>query len=574
MNDTNRIYNNPRENIGYGALNYGGMPLEDILYKQEETDMGVADYSDKLDGDELEVDSYMRDIITDRFRTEPLMNADEEPTRNYVENSGVLNLRFNGHRGTGDPNPNHQEMFMGFMDVNQNGADYQAPRFDTETARAHTTIRARNTRMDLHDSNVDRVPESDWQPAQISFAKKDMQRWFQNIYNGWHLPSFVNFSKSHFSSNRLQDNINKKMIMDEYKQHLDATGPDVMDQYGRILSNHTGYSWYTLPYMQHTMPYGVESTMQPKAVIMANDPSSKGLYYSDATFSSEETTNRLPMTQMRFSEYQLSKVKNTTTQAESDGVISRHTPATKPAEDLTRAKNFTEQTAPQTESMTIRGQKGARPLSDYTKQNFKATSKFDDPLFGGALSYSSNKLNHDGRKILSKTENTTVDGIENQRTNDRRSQLRRNADKKFGVQEGTQATGDAVVRQNYRGQTLRVKQSAFDNKEFGELHDEILSRPEGRGRGNMGTPMSRAVGALENREMTDSTDPMMRIKNNNDAWVHKGKMQNARASDINETFNTADSRERVVGLGAGSFDPYAKARNLNKYDVVNLEERF
>jgi hypothetical protein len=73
--------------------------------------------------------------------------------------------------------------------------------------------------------------------------------------------------------------------------------------------------------------------------------------------------------------------------------------------------------------------------------------------------------------------------------------------------------------------------------------------------------------------MYDSIDPMMRGHSMNGDWAHKGRVNGA-YTNIDETLDNIDSNERTMGLSARSFDPYAHARNLNKYDVVNLDERF
>lgn len=82
----------------------GAMPSEMLVSKFEETNTGAGD-------DEEHYDTYVRDEITDWTADKSVFEGDE--TRR-PQNCGVLNVRYNGHRGEAD-DPNHSEMYLGWM---------------------------------------------------------------------------------------------------------------------------------------------------------------------------------------------------------------------------------------------------------------------------------------------------------------------------------------------------------------------------------------------------------------------------------------------------------------------------
>lgn len=564
------IFRNPSENIGLKALNYGGMPIEDILYKLEETDMYNDDYAKQLDNTDIGVDNYMRDVLSDRFRTEPLMNADEEPTRNYVEQSGILNTRFNTHRGNEAYPPQHSEMFMGFMDYNKNGADYEHPRYDTCTARNHTVARARNTNMDFHDSNVDHVAESDWQPAQVSYAKKDMLTWVQNIYNEWHLPSFINFSVNHVAENKVNEDLIKKSMLDEHKNYIDETGPEVRDQYGRTLHNHIGYNWYMLPNVKHTTPYQLESTTQPRAVIPENDPTSKGLWYSDAVFHSDAITSRIPHDQVRFPDTQYSRVADDTTHKYQDSTTTKLSKTLEPFNGGTRIKYTIDQTGKHGNNDTTRQYKNVQQSSDVTKQNFNTIGKFYDPVFGlNTIKPNMYMSENDSKNILNRTENTTVNKIETyaNNTGGHRVTAKHIPDKKFGYQENSQGQPDQIITRNKHASSLKTLQSNFDNKEFATMRDELEVHTSNK-RG-MDNPRSTLTVTEATQRLPESHNSVQRASSTQDTWASLSRTNMYTETEEFRGDNSVHHR----GGSARYHDPYGHARNNNKHGI-DLHESY
>jgi hypothetical protein len=323
--------------------------------------------------------------------------------------------------------------------------------------------------------------------------------------------------------------------------------------------------------MKYTIPFDVESKNQPRAAISHNDPAAKALYYADATFNSEETTSRIPMDQIRFPEKYESRVGDTTTHTTRDGNISRGNKSLEHGGDRTRAQRLAEGTMPTTESVFARGRKGIAPQSDYSKQGFKGEGNLDDPLFGGAISYTSRTMDNDKNQILRKTENTTVDGMESKGMI-RRGQLRNNnPEKKFGRQQSTQQSADSDISKRYRGQTLRTRASNFDNKEFADLPDEsetMITRVA-----DVRPPSSKISKFVDGRVVTESDDAMMRIKNQNDSWQHRGRTGQGR-DIIGDMFTGIDSNEQFVGASSQSINMYGKSRNLKKHDMDGVSELF
>lgn len=86
------------------AMSYGSMPTDMLSSKFEETlAMPVEDV----------VNDYSRNLLTDR-RPDPIGVASEEPRGSTERSSGLLRLRYEGHRGTAYT-PYRPEYFDGFM---------------------------------------------------------------------------------------------------------------------------------------------------------------------------------------------------------------------------------------------------------------------------------------------------------------------------------------------------------------------------------------------------------------------------------------------------------------------------
>ena len=83
------------------AMSYGGGPTIELAYKLEATDMGYSNYEDSQADLIYAQDNYMRNAVTDRNLEIPFSETDL-PGYNTTRNSGALNLRYNGGRGSTD----------------------------------------------------------------------------------------------------------------------------------------------------------------------------------------------------------------------------------------------------------------------------------------------------------------------------------------------------------------------------------------------------------------------------------------------------------------------------------------
>jgi hypothetical protein len=83
---------------------YGQLPMEMLMTKFEETDMGDEEGS---------YDDYARNVLTN-WGPDTNFLAHEEPRGGVEARGGLLNLRYYGHRGVAD-NPYHPEVFIGFQ---------------------------------------------------------------------------------------------------------------------------------------------------------------------------------------------------------------------------------------------------------------------------------------------------------------------------------------------------------------------------------------------------------------------------------------------------------------------------
>lgn len=99
------------------GLPYGGMPYDALVAKLEETDPALVaevhgddEFSDIQD----EYKNYVRSEITDWAPDAPSLESDH-PRRDPAYSRSLLNLRYNGNRGSYDWLPQHPELFYGWI---------------------------------------------------------------------------------------------------------------------------------------------------------------------------------------------------------------------------------------------------------------------------------------------------------------------------------------------------------------------------------------------------------------------------------------------------------------------------
>lgn len=163
--------------IGMGLES--GMPLEEILYKLEETDpdllaevRGDDDFYDPED----DYNDYTRAEIIDRAPDDTFLESDHA-RRDPATSRTMLNLRHSGGRGPNDHRlPQHPEMFMGFTGNDPRGVVNQ-PRFDK--FREHTASRAREREVRMgHNVGHGDMVEADrpWGGDAMSYDMQEAKR--------------------------------------------------------------------------------------------------------------------------------------------------------------------------------------------------------------------------------------------------------------------------------------------------------------------------------------------------------------------------------------------------------------
>jgi hypothetical protein len=151
------------------------MPHEVLLHKLEETDPELVE--DVRGGDEFhdvadDYNDYARAEIIDRTPDAPYLESDQT-RRDPALSRSVLNLRYNGTRGSRPELPRHPELFYGFMDHDPRGAN-DDPRFDQ--MRGQLTTRATNLAVSMGDNAESQIAERPWTGQSLSYAMKEVHK--------------------------------------------------------------------------------------------------------------------------------------------------------------------------------------------------------------------------------------------------------------------------------------------------------------------------------------------------------------------------------------------------------------
>lgn len=286
----------------------GGLPTIELAYKLEETDMGfnnVYDYATDLYEQQ---DEYMRNAVTDRNCDEPAFN-DDVPNYNATQNSGALNVRYNGTRGTTDYLPAHPEIFIGDLGntapgpgSNNNNAGYignaEELSIDVSLAemKSRTAAIVDTIQYQFQDSSDQQIAEQAWADPEISYAKKDMQKWYNHIYNKWEWPSFINHQSG---QQRLWDpsttarERKECMIMgDDAVQ----TGPELRDEYAKIIKPRAPAAIDAIngKYLQtspnsYTTPWSTQDENRQRMMINETDPALARIAVRDCLLTQDTT---------------------------------------------------------------------------------------------------------------------------------------------------------------------------------------------------------------------------------------------------------------------------------------------
>ena len=232
------------------ALAVGGINSSEMALKMEETDFGNIDYQDYLDDIHRAQDKYMRNAITDRNCEQPF--AGDENDGNFRD-AGKLNLRYNETRGNTDYLPDHSEMMIG-QDMGDPGITNGAFGSATETSldmtmgkfKKFAAQRTDNVRHEFGNDTDWQIWEQAWADPDISYAKKDMQRWAGANLNIWQWPSFENFQVPYDEVQYDSSKATKERV-ETAKLYLNDKD-NVYDKMGKVSRNKVGFNYHIHPY--------------------------------------------------------------------------------------------------------------------------------------------------------------------------------------------------------------------------------------------------------------------------------------------------------------------------------------
>ena len=154
---------------------FGGMPHKTLMLKLEETDPASVDEVRGLDefhDMEDDYNDYARGEIVDWGPDAPFLESDQT-RRDASLSRSMINLRYNGTRGSDFLLPSKPELFYGFTDKDPRGTGID-PRFDI--ARDHMMARAGGLTARMGNNNDHHLAESPWTGQAISFAMKEVHR--------------------------------------------------------------------------------------------------------------------------------------------------------------------------------------------------------------------------------------------------------------------------------------------------------------------------------------------------------------------------------------------------------------
>jgi len=151
------------------------MPLDALLEKLEETDPDLVDEVrgyDPLHDLEDEYNDYARAEIIDWTPDAPYLESDQT-RRDPALSRSILNLRYNGTRGSNPELPRHPELFYGFTGNDPRGS-VNDPRFDQ--MRGHISSRAAGLAVSMGDNDDHHIAERPWTAQSISYGMKEIHR--------------------------------------------------------------------------------------------------------------------------------------------------------------------------------------------------------------------------------------------------------------------------------------------------------------------------------------------------------------------------------------------------------------
>ena len=157
------------------GMAFGGMPHDVLLHKLEETDPELVDEVggfDEFHDMKDNYNNYVRSEIIDRAPDAPFLESDQT-RRDASLSRSMINLRYNGTRGSDPDLPRHPELFYGFTGNDPRGV-VNDPRFDQ--MRGHMTARAAGLTTRMGNNDDYQIAERPWTGQSISYAMKEVHR--------------------------------------------------------------------------------------------------------------------------------------------------------------------------------------------------------------------------------------------------------------------------------------------------------------------------------------------------------------------------------------------------------------
>jgi hypothetical protein len=162
---------------GPGGSTYAddGAAIDALIHKLEETDPDlVADVhgDDGFHTVEGEYNSYCREEIVDRQPDAPFAESDHA-RHDTAHSRSMINLRYNGTRGSSGKGPSHPDLFVGFTGNDPRGVD-NTPRLDE--VRRQMGARAGRMQVQMTDNAISGEADRPWSGAAISYGMKEIQK--------------------------------------------------------------------------------------------------------------------------------------------------------------------------------------------------------------------------------------------------------------------------------------------------------------------------------------------------------------------------------------------------------------
>jgi hypothetical protein len=155
------------------GMSYGGMPYDAITMKLEETDPRLLGQTENTFYDIAdEYEHYVRGEIID-WTPDPTTLESDHTKRDTGISKSIMNLRYNGTRGSSSELPRHEDLFYGFTGDDPRGSSTD-PRMN-EVRRAIET-RGSNLKVSMGVNDDHHMAERPWTTQSLSYGLKEVHK--------------------------------------------------------------------------------------------------------------------------------------------------------------------------------------------------------------------------------------------------------------------------------------------------------------------------------------------------------------------------------------------------------------